>query len=207
MRTRWRYNPERRSLQTVAGILTGMLSFGKESFIMPGIGSVIAPGAKLGQMYAEQLLAGVTPENCARFAAPGGEMVKSNHAAFVLGHLSLYPIRTMQCLKLPPGSTEYPSQYEALFKAGVDCRDDPAGRIYPPLEELKTLFFEAHKAAIAAVESAPDEAFDAPNPATGRLRELFPTIGAALNFYLIGHVELHLGQLSAWRRAMGLPPA
>jgi hypothetical protein len=39
------------------------------------------------------------------------------------------------------------------------------------------------------------------------MRDLFPTIGAAINFYLIGHVQVHLGQISAWRRGMGLPPA
>jgi hypothetical protein len=28
-----------------------------------------------------------------------------------------------------------------------------------------------------------------------------------LGFYLSGHVMSHLGQLSAWRRCLGLPPA
>jgi len=174
---------------------------------MPRIGTIIAAGAKLGQMYAERVLEGVKQENYARFAAPGGAVVKSNHAAFVLGHLSLYPIRTMQCLNLPVGPTQFPASYEALFKFGVECQDDPDGRIYPPLAELRAMFFDAYKAAIAAIESAADEPFDAVNPAEGRLRELLPTVGAALNFYLIGHVQVHLGQLSAWRRAMGLPPA
>ena len=174
---------------------------------MNRIGSIIAPGAKLGLMYAERLLAEVTGANYARFAQPGGVVVKSNHPAFILGHLSLYPVRIMQNLNLPDGATAVPPGYEALFKFGVECQDDPDGKIYPPLAELKTQFFEGHKAAIAAVESAADEAFDGPNPAEGRLRELFPTIGTALNFYLIGHVQVHLGQFSAWRRAMGLPAA
>ena len=174
---------------------------------MANIGSIIAPGAKLGLMYAERLLAGVTPETYARFARPGGVEVKSNHAAFILGHLSLYPVRTMQYLNLPPGSTAFPPNYESLFKFGVECQDDSDGKVYPPLPELKALFFESYKAAIAAVENSPDEPFGAPNPAEGRLREMFPTVGAALNFYLIGHVQVHLGQFSAWRRGMGLPPA
>jgi hypothetical protein len=174
---------------------------------MTHISSTIVPGAKLGLMGAERLLAGVTPANYARFARPGGVEVKSNHPAFILGHLSLYPIRTMQCLNLPAGPTAFPPAYENIFKNGVECRDDPEGNIYPPLDELKTLFFQSYKAAIAAVESAPDEPFARPNPAEGRLRELFPTIGPALNFYLVGHVQVHLGQFSAWRRCMGLPPA
>ncbi|MBI4578663.1 MAG: DinB family protein [Planctomycetes bacterium] len=178
-----------------------------ESSAMGRIGSIIAAGAKLGVMYAERLLADVTPDACGRFASPGGVTIRSNHPAFILGHLSLYPIRIMQNLKLPTGPTAFPPQYETLFKFGVECQDDPQGKTYPLLDELKTRFFDGYRAAIAAVESASDEAFDAPNPAEGRLRELFPTVGSAINFYLIGHVQVHLGQFSAWRRAMGLPPA
>jgi hypothetical protein len=167
----------------------------------------IAPGARLGPKYAERLLAGVSQDAYARFARPGGEVIQSNHPAFVLGHLSLYPVRVMQNLRVEPGPTAFPPDYESLFKFGVECQDDSDGTVYPPLEELKTLFFRSYPAAIEAVESAPEEAFAAPNPAEGRLRELFPTVGAAVSFYLIGHVQVHLGQLSAWRRAMGLPPA
>ena len=174
---------------------------------MARIGSIIAPGAKLGLMYAERLLAGVTPETYARFARPGGVAVKSNHAAFVLGHLSLYPVRIMQYLNVPAGATVFPPHYEALFKGGAECQDDPDGKTYPPLAELKALFFASYKAAIDAVEAAPDEPFDVPNPAEGRPRQMFPTIGAATIFYLIGHVQVHLGQFSAWRRGMGMPPA
>lgn len=174
---------------------------------MGRVGSIIAAGAKLSQTYAERLLTDVTQENYARFARPGGVVVQSNHPAFVLGHLSLYPVRTMQYLKLPQGRTAFPASYEPLFKFGAECQDDPAGKVYPPLVAMKTFFFESYRAAIAAIESAADEAFDAPNPAEGRLRDLFPTIGMALNFYLIGHTQVHLGQISAWRRAVGLPPA
>lgn len=174
---------------------------------MGRIGSIIAPGARLGQVYAENLLAGVNQENYARFARPGEAPVKANHPAFILGHLSLYPVRIMQHLELEPGTTAFPSHYESLFKAGVECQDDPDGKIYPPLEELRTRYFDSYQTAMAAVESADDQLFDLPNPAEGRLRELFPTIGAAIAFYLIGHVQVHLGQWSTWRRGMNLPPA
>lgn len=174
---------------------------------MGQIGSIIAPGARLSQGAAERLMAGITQENYARFAQIGTTQIKSNHPAFVLGHLALYPIRTMQFLQVPAGATVVPPTYEPLFKAGAECVDDPDGKIYPSLAELRSAFSDSYKAAIAAVEAAPDEAFAGPNPLEGRPRELFPTIGAAINFYLIGHVQVHLGQISAWRRAMGLAPA
>ena len=121
---------------------------------MGTIGSVIAPGAKLGLMYAERLLNGITPDNYAKFAKPGGVTVASNHLAFVLGHLSLYPQRVLQNLGQPIGPTAVPAAYDALFKAGVECQDDPDGRIYPKLDELKARFFDGYRAAIAAVEAA-----------------------------------------------------
>jgi hypothetical protein len=174
---------------------------------MGNISSIIVPGAKLGLVYTERLLADVTPANYARFARPGAVEIKSNHPAFVLGHLTLYPARVMQCLNQPEGPTACPSHYEDLFKNGVECQDDPDGSIYPPLDELKKCFVESYEAAIAAVESAEDDAFGHPNPGEGRIREMFPTVGAAVAFYLIGHVQVHLGQFSTWRRAMQLPPA
>jgi hypothetical protein len=36
---------------------------------------------------------------------------------------------------------------------------------------------------------------------------MFPTIGGAVNFLLVGHVQMHLGQVSTWRRVMGLGSA
>ena len=35
----------------------------------------------------------------------------------------------------------------------------------------------------------------------------FPTAGAMLGFYVGGHFMIHIGQMSAWRRAVGLGPA
>lgn len=173
---------------------------------MARIGSIIAAGAKLGLGYAEQLFTGVTQENYARFARPGGVVVQSNHVGFVLGHLSLYPSRVMQGLGLPLGAAAMPAGYEPLFSNGAQCQDDTSGGIYPPLDELKSRFVESYRVAIAAAEAAADEAFDAPNPGEA-LRKLLPTMGAVINFYLIGHVQVHLGQFSAWRRAAGLPAA
>jgi hypothetical protein len=175
--------------------------------IMPQIGAILAASGNLGILYAERLLEGVEPEQFARLARPGGQVVQSNHPAFILGHLALYPPRIMRMLGQPAGETAVPDDYEALFKAGNECRDDPAGSIYPKADELTRRFFAGYRAAINAISTADDTALTQPNPTEGRARELFPTIGAAIGFYIGGHVQNHLGQFSAWRRAMGLSPA
>lgn len=174
---------------------------------MKSIGPVIRASADLSILYAERLLNGVAAAQFGRLASPGGVVVKSNHPAFIFGHLSLYPARVLSHLRLDPGPHAAPAAYEALFKNGVECRDDPGGTIYPPMNELTARFFAGYRAAADAVGQADDERLLAPNPAEGRMRELFPTIGAAVNFYLGGHVQNHLGQMSAWRRATGLPAA
>lgn len=174
---------------------------------MGKIAPVIYDAAQMGMMYAERLLAGVTRENYARLASPGGEAIQSNHAAFVLGHLCLYPSKVLTTLGRPFGESAVPESYEELFSPGAECRDDAGGTIYPPLEELVHHFQRGHRAALAALHDTEDSVLHAENPNGGRSRELFPTVGAAINFYLTSHVMTHLGQMSAWRRAIGLPAA
>lgn len=174
---------------------------------MGQIGRIIAESASLSPLYAKRLLEGVKAEHFARLASPGGECVQSNHAAFIFGHLSLYPSRALAVLECDAGGSKVPDGWEELFRPGAECRDDPDGSIYPPMERLTAFFFDASALAHNAVAEADDAALTAANPAEGRMREIFPTVGAMLGFYLGGHVQMHLGQMSAWRRAMGLPPA
>ncbi len=174
---------------------------------MGAIGSAIAAPAKLVMLYADRLLADLKAADFGRFARPGGQVVQSNHPAFVLGHLCLYPPRVLTSLGLAVGATACPSTYDALFKPGAECVDDPAATIYPPMSELRSRFNDGYSVAMAAVAAATDDALVGPNPTEGRMRELFPTMGGMLNFYLSGHPMSHLGQISAWRRAIGLPPA
>lgn len=68
-------------------------------------------------------------------------------------------------------------------------------------------FFDGYKAALPVLRSLPDEAFQAVNPLGGRMTDLFPTLGSLQAFYCSGHMMMHLGQISAWRRMMGLGAA
>ena len=171
---------------------------------MATIGPILAASGKLGLGYAELLLKDIRPDQFARLARPGGVIIQSNHPAFAFGHLSLYPQRVMQLVGQPLGETATPPAWDELFKAGCECRDDADGAIYPPMAEVSNKFFAAYKTAIGAIASADDAIMHKENPAEGRMKELFPTIGAALGFFVGGHVQMHLGQISAWRRAVGL---
>lgn len=174
---------------------------------MSSIANAIVPAGNLSLRYAEMLLKDVKAADFARFPAPGGKAIRTNHPAFVWGHLSMYPQRVMDMLGLPRGVTATPETWEGLFKAGVECRDDAGGTIYPPMEQLVSFHKAAYEAAIAAVTAASDAHLTAPNPNEGRMKELFPTVGAMVNFVLGAHPMSHYGQVSAWRRCMGLGSA
>jgi hypothetical protein len=172
---------------------------------MGQIGEIIAGSARLARRYADGVLKGVRPEQFARLARQDGKPVASNHAAFVFGHLSLYPPQVLQLMGkasgvLPP----LPSRFAELFSGGKECRDDPEGTIYPPMEEITRYYFAATDAAIEAVAKAPDAEFLKPNPTEGRMKETFPLVGGVVNFYMTAHPMSHIGQVSAWRRFMGL---
>lgn len=171
------------------------------------IGNSIADSLALCLGYAQRMLTDVTPEIFARYAAPGGQVIESNHAAFLYGHLSLYACRVVEQLG-GDASTVTPSEdYVRLFSKDAKCVDDPDGSTYPPMDEITAAFFKNYEAALAALRAAPDEAFQAENPSGGRMTELFPTIGSMHGFYCGGHIMMHLGQISAWRRMHGLGPA
>lgn len=168
-------------------------------------GNIAADSLQLALGYAERLMKDITPQQFARFAAPGGTPIESNHPAFVLGHLGLYGPRILSQLGRPPMAL--PDNYESVFSKDAKCTDDPSGTLYPPMETVTRVFFDGYKAAVEALRAAPDSAFDAPNPMGGRMTDLFPTIGSLHTFYCGGHIMMHLGQMSAWRRMAGLGAA
>lgn len=170
------------------------------------LGNNIADSLALSLGYAQRLQTGVTPEIFARFAAPGGQVVESNHPAFVLGHLSLYACRVVEQLGGDASSITPTERFSSLFGAEAKCVDDPAGTIYPSMEEVTSAFVRNYEGALAALRSAPDSAFQEPNPHP-KMVVKFPTIGSMHAFYCGGHLMMHLGQLSAWRRMQGLGAA
>lgn len=170
----------------------------------------LASAGRFSRGYSKVLLAGIEPAQFARkprFESAGGvKVVDTNHPAFVFGHLSIYPARLFTLLGPSPAAVEPPAGWTDLFKAGAACHDDVEGTIYPAMNALTEHFFKAHDAAIEHVRGLSDEVFARANP-NEQARERFPTVGVLVNFYLNAHVMMHMGQVSAWRRCLGLPSA
>lgn len=148
---------------------------------------------------AERLLKDIPADRFAFMPHPN-----MNHPAFCIGHLSLYPNRVFNLVGRKDLVVEKPG-YAELFQAGVPCVNEQ--KKYPARDELVKHYFDRHRAVGELLPNIPEETWLTENPFEGRFRDLFPTVGLAVNFLMGSHQMVHLGQISAWRRAIGLGPA
>jgi len=160
--------------------------------------SSIAHGCLVTLGYADKLCHGIPADSFSRM--PFKDM---NSAAFNIGHLSIYPAR-MAALIGHEGTISNPEGWEDLFKAGAPCVD--AGT-YPMKDALIAHYRASHQKVAELLTELDDAVLAGPNPAEGALKERFPVLGQAVLFLCNNHQMMHLGQVSAWRRAMGLGSA
>lgn len=167
--------------------------------------SFVMPGAQLTLAYAERLVSGIPSEAARLKPVIEGVTVDCNHPVFVFGHLSLYPEQLAQITSLPSAKLAVPSNYPSLFAMGAPCHDDPDGTIYPALDELVERFLTGTRALLELVPQLSLETLNMPleNP---QRQERFRSVGGFLAYILLAHPQSHLGQVSVWRRCMGLGP-
>ncbi len=166
-------------------------------------GNTIADSLQLVIRYAEVLLKDVQPETFGRFATSDGTPVESNHPAFIYGHLTLYAHKILEELGHSPDPL--PAAFEENFAKGCVCQDDPDGKL-PEMKTITDNFFDSWNEVVKVLRESSDETFQKPNP-NEKMAERFPTLGSGHNFYAGGHNMMHMGQMSAWRRMMGLGSA
>jgi hypothetical protein len=173
--------------------------------------TIIRPG-HTALWLAEQMVKDVSPDLFARKPHFGtgadAKVIDANHPAFVYGHLATYPIKLLQMCGVDATAPAVimPPAYAELFSAGKECRDDPDNTIYPSMAEINEQFFGGYRHALEAISTVSDEVFTRPNPAEGRMKAMFPTVGPLVNFMVGSHIMMHLGQVSTWRRCFGLGP-
>jgi len=170
------------------------------------IGPLIADSGKLSLGYAKRLAKDIEPQQFGRFAKLGDTTVNSNHPAFVYGHLSLYACRIVEQLGGDASSITPSALYVERFSHTATCVDDPDNHIYPAKDELIERVLTSYQLAIDTLIAADDSQFLIPN-VNEAMRAKFATNGSMQAFYIGGHFMIHMGQVSAWRRMMGLGPA
>ena len=146
--------------------------------------------------YAQKLVADVPDAQLSAQPVAGRTL---NHAAFVLGHLTWTSRRALTYLG--EGSA---SAVEGGDLFGMGAVPHSERSRYPSKEKLLGELEDAHARLAAAITKAMPESLQQPAPERARGR--FPTMGHMLLHMLTSHEATHLGQLSAWRRALGLAP-
>ncbi|HEX4948467.1 MAG TPA: DinB family protein [Blastocatellia bacterium] len=130
-------------------------------------------------------------------AQPGGIM---NHPAWVVGHLT----HACQMLGGVLGLQEWlPPTWARRYGTGSVPVADAS--VYETKDDVLSILGDAQRRIIVAFAQLDEARLNAafPDPS---YRDVFPTVRHALTQVLVGHTANHIGQLSVWRRAMGLPP-
>ena len=130
------------------------------------LGNVIADSLSLGLSYSERLLTGVTEDKFARLASTGRSPIKSNHPAFIYGHLSLYGPQITTHLDNETSSLELPAGFEPVFSKDATCQDDPDGSIYPAMENVTKFFFDTYRASEERLRASDDQVLQQANPSS-----------------------------------------
>lgn len=169
---------------------------------------ILASGARFTLGYAELLAKGIDAKIASsKPLGQDGKLIDCNHPLFLYGHLGLYHARVCDALNLPaPEGIRAPQGWEELFKAGAPCHHDPERTKYPAWDTVWQHYHRSAQLAIEVMGQAHDAQLVASTADEAR-RARFPFVGSAINFLLLGHPMMHLGQISTWRRCMGLPSA
>lgn len=174
---------------------------------MGAMGKAIAANARMVVRLGGLLAEGIEPKKFGLRPVIDGREVQTNHPAFVYGHLAMYPSRAMEMIGQDASGMRPPAEWAELFAAGVECRNDPHASIYPGKDVLVKSLLDWTERVAAALDHVDDRVLEGAITTGGRMAELFPNIGGAVNFYAAGHPMMHLGQVSTWRRCMGLGSA
>ena len=145
--------------------------------------------------FARMLAAEIPEERWAEQPMPG-----VNHPAWIFGHLAYSADGAVGALGGQKTLTvEWIRRYGAGSKVSAVRAD------YPSKDELLRILEGRFDEARQLAAAARPEQVALPNP-NARLKEGLPTVRDAVAFLLTGHLGVHLGQLSAWRRMIGLSP-
>ena len=148
--------------------------------------------------YAKALVHDLTEEQMAIVPAPGLD----NHPAFTLGHL----VSGSADLAHDLGEDfEMPSGWAELFVRqgpGDPTKPNLDSKKYPSKKELLTELENQHNKVIRLLLSLEETRLN--EPLKWRFANFMPTLGDVILFMCVNHEAMHLGQLAAWRRSMGL---
>jgi hypothetical protein len=147
--------------------------------------------------YANQLVKDLSDDQMIAQPIAG---VVLNHAKWVLGHI--IGGADFTCSFLGESNPVSPAGWNELFGNGSKVLGDRSK--YPSKVELLTALTTAFDRRTDAMKKLTPARAAEPFPIE-KFRGFWPTLGDGAAYMCTVHDATHLGQLSAWRRALGLP--
>jgi hypothetical protein len=145
--------------------------------------------------YLRQLISDVSDEQLTRHTS-----LAVNHPAWVVGHL----VYSCQAIGSELGIDPWlPSDWAKQF--GTGSKPVEGKENYPSKQELLDALSDGQKRVTDRLIALGEQGMSAPLP-DERYRMMFPTIGHAVLHILTVHSAIHVGQVTVWRRAVGLGP-
>lgn len=149
--------------------------------------------------YLRELFEPIEPDKIA-VMPKNGDGVALNPPAWLVAHVTVSLSHAVSMLGGDPG---IPMERYAKYGMGSAATDNSGD--YPNKTELLEHFDKVTQAFVDALTAASDEQLAAPTPSEG-FRKVIPTVGGAAVFIGVFHTGVHAGQLTAWRRCMGMGP-
>lgn len=147
--------------------------------------------------YAQRLVADLTEEQMVAQPATNPD-APSNHAAWILSHLNAYLPVIASIIK----DEEFEDPKHHPF--GMLSKPESSRDVYESKEVMVQAFVDGHQNVIELLSRCDDSVFGN-QIKLSRWESVMPTAGIALPYLMLNHENMHLGQLSAWRRIQGLP--
>jgi hypothetical protein len=146
--------------------------------------------------YCRMLLAEIADERLTEQPLPG-----VNHPAWILGHLAFSADLAVSRLG---GEKQLPAAWTSLFGQGSKVSANRSK--YPSQDELLQAVEQRFEKARKLAQLATPEQLGVPSASTNpAMKAALPTMRESIAFVLTAHLAVHLGQLSTWRRMIGLP--
>ena len=147
--------------------------------------------------YGQRLVADLSDEQMVLQPAPEGK-APSNHPAWVFSHLNAY----LPVIDGLLNGREFDDPKNHPF--GMLSKPESDSSIYASRDDLLTEFTKGHETVAASLANCDDSIFETPM-SLERWQGPLPNLGMALPYLMVFHENLHLGQVSAWRRIQGMP--
>jgi hypothetical protein len=151
--------------------------------------------------YAMRLVGDLTDEQMTITPATG----LVNHPAWTLGHLASASALLTEDLG---AEIDFPKEWSVLFLRkgpGDPTLPDPDTAKYPSKKDLLDELRRQHEKVKQLVRQQTDD--ELKKSVQWKFNDHMPTLFDVVVFFCINHEAMHLGQLAAWRRAMGLHSA